>query len=356
MFGLCILFLGVAHSAYCQERWAIYADAKSFSYCEPYTISGILHDLDGGLREDGDIAFTFNKVELGARKGNWQVNVFKRYDYFLDSTPDIARLYYQKERDLPLDKNYLYQGTLTASHIVADGLGVAYKWQFSKLFWFQTRLNLIYATELLDGELRGRLHTDSEGSYSSTAVVDYYYSEDILFDREVQSPTGVGVSFDLHAGFTILNNFTVEVLIEDAWSKIRWENAPHTFASGDTEAVSISDEGYLQAEAMVSGIENNVNFDQRLPPRALVDAMLHLKNSDKFLAEVFFMSSVIMPRLGYAWQFNDSGELAILYDFMAEAPALRLKFRQFNAGVIADSLNESKAHIFGLTLNYTYQF
>ena len=82
-------------------------------------------------------------------------------------------------------------------------------------------------------------------------AVDYYYSEDILFDRQVEGPTGKGISFDLHAGLTITQNMTIEILIEDLWSKIRWEDAPHTSADGDTDTVLITDEGYLKTKALL---------------------------------------------------------------------------------------------------------
>lgn len=339
-----------------KQDWTLFVDIDSFAYSEPYTINGILHDLDGGYRS-GDTAVTFNRVETGAGYGNWRFSVFERYDYFLEFTPDFAKLYYLLERDLPLDPSTQYVVDLSAHHLRASGIGLSYQWQVNDPLWIRPRINLLHGSELVHGSLNGEVTTTDHDTYSSTAALDYYYTKDQLFDRQVDSLRGQGASLDLDAGWQVRPDILFELHLEDVISRIWWNEAPYTVAAGDTDTMAVTDEGFLETRSLVSGVESYRDFRQRLPVHGRINGSYQMQPGRTLLAELYFVEDIVFPRLGYQYQLNNSDLImSAQYDFKANAVGVGLDFRQFSLSLMADNWNLKQAHTLGVQFSYSYQF
>jgi hypothetical protein len=352
-------FILIAVSAvHAEEKWAGYSEVHSFSYSEPFTIHGLFHDLAGG-RRDGEAAFTFTKVEIGAHRGRWQVGAFTRYGYYLEFTPDTARLYYQREHDLPLDSSATYNLQLYGSHLRAEGVGISHHWQVTKSLWLKPRINLIHGSELIDGEISGQFATAAENgisTYASTAQGEYYYSEDVLFDRLANRPSGKGATLDVQIGWRPTLNLELAARIDDAWSMIRWQDAPHTVFAGDSNTFAVDAEGRLSSKPLVSGVEDYQTLNQRLPVRTWLSGQFRFNEADALRAELFLVRAVTMPRLGYQRKLSTGAVLNLAYDFKTAALGMGLELGGFKAAIMADNLDYQKCHLLDLYLYYLFIF
>ncbi len=108
------------------RAWNIRADASLYS--EPIAIDAFLDDWQDPDFKSGKYAFAHGLMQLSVQQDQWNLGWLWRYDYILKFSPDMAKLYYQIENDLPLDAESMYELTLHAQHLERIGARIAYDW------------------------------------------------------------------------------------------------------------------------------------------------------------------------------------------------------------------------------------
>jgi hypothetical protein len=358
---LVLLLLAVPSAFAAEEGWTAYTDISSLSYSEPYTINGILNNLQGGVKS-GDAAFTFNKVEAGAQYKGWQVAAFYRYDYYLKSNSDTADVYYKYKTHGILDPSATYNLDLYGSHIEAEGVGIGKYLSITKSFWIVPRVNFLHATQMIDGNVSGQLVSTAQRGLDASGTsghVDYYTTDDLFgFDNQgIGSPTGEGATLDLHVGWAPIDKLELEAQVDDALSIIRWQDPLHQVfdASGDT--VHVDSSGHLSTTPVVTG-KNDVKstYDQTLPVRTRLSGLYNLTPKDGLLAEVFNVGIVTMPQLGYQRKIFDTIQATALYDFQAKAVGLGIDAGFIKASIMSDSFYYDQAHFLSFNLYLSHSF
>ena len=214
--------------------------------------------------EKGDSTWTRDRLDIGGWLGDWGISYTLRYDYQLQYNHATADLYYRDEADLtpPEGAVPVY---LEALQLLADGIKLRRRWSFYNGLFLQTDLSLLKAREFQDGTIDGMMRA-GEQFFSGNAALDYRYTEDLLLEHQFEHPEGEGISVDVTAGFRD-NDRVVSLQVQDAYSLMRFENAPYTHGKFDTANRDIEDE--VQLAPVFSGWRELEDHEFSMPLYAL---------------------------------------------------------------------------------------
>ncbi len=348
-FCLFLVLAPCAAHADSEPRY-LYTALASDSYSEIAPIKQLLDDLEGPRFDRGDLAFSHSWLELGERRGAWEVGVFARYDYFLEFNNDTAELAYADKNNIELEKNRRYQVYLQPNTLRARGVGVGYYFAPSAAFSLRLRGNYLRASQLSDGKLAGELLA-LEDSVEANLQLDYNYSRDALLKREEERVRGNGLSLDVDLQWQIASRWRLDFRSRDLLSAIWWRDVTYTRATAISDTISYDDDGSINARPAVSGVESYRDHRQTLPRqlsmgvhyqwREPVSASVTLQSHDKYL----------FPQLAVQWQAAASVWQAS-YDIERRALGLSLQRGNVALQLRADAVAPDKAKAFSLALNY----
>lgn len=329
-------------------------NVSSLTYSDAFTIHGLLNELEGDF-QNGTAAFSFNQAEVSYQQGSIGFSIFVRNDYVSDFTADTAMLMYQGENNLPLTNNTNYSLQLSMNHLRAEGFGVSYTFKHSDTLMITPRLNLLHATDLIDGSLRGSISTSSDGKYSGNAALDYHYGEDTLLGREVSKPSDYGYSFDFDINWQLNEQLNLSLSVKDLLGYIHWDKAPVTIATVTSVNEALSDDGFLNVKPALKGVEGFSKYKQKIPTRYHFIADYEYTKNLYYSAEVFVVEDLVFPRLSLRWE-TGSYTLTSTIDIKTKAAGLSIGNDTCKASVLTDDISMDKAHMLGLSFGCNILF
>lgn len=328
----------------------VYLLTESDSYSEIAPIKQVLNGLEGSRFERGDLAFSYNKIELGERRGPWEVSLFYRYDYFLEFSGDAAEVAYADKNDQELDKQRRYYLQIEPNHVRAKGIGAAYNFTMTPEIDLRLRANFLRGEALTDGSLEGYV-TPFNDRVEGDVSLDYNYSRDTLLKREEERVRGNGLSLDIDLRWAPNADWLLEFSGRDIVSGIWWRDVTYTTATATSNTISYKPDGSIDAKPAVSGKESYRNHRQTLASRLRLSAAYNY--SQRISANIALQSynNYLFPQLGVAWK-RAGGRWSSHYDIKRQAVSLGYEGRQFSIGLRADRPSLSKAKAFSLDLSY----
>ncbi len=278
-----------------------YVHVDSFTWSEPVSIRAALNDWQGAFR-GGEEQFTYDWLEAGVTRGAWGVGLLYRYDYALRFSPDTAEFYHRDRNDLPVDPERRWDLRLSAQHFVARGLRLSTARRARPGLRWRAGLSLLQADDLIDGHIRG---TDRQ------ARVDYFYSEDALFHRQVAPPDGLGLSLDLAVDWQATARLALHGEAVDLPGAIWWRDAPFTDVTANADRRVEETDGIPALAPLVSGREGlRRRWRQGLSPRALLRADYRLRGGLGARLALRRMNGRWRGGLGARWAAGD-GRLSL---------------------------------------------
>ncbi len=324
-----------------------YFHAESFSFSEPVPIRGYFSDWHSPFN-GGERALTHNTVEGAISQGPCELGLVARYDYEMRFTRDTADLYYHIENRLPLDPGRHYAIDLEAEHFSATGLRLGYRLTPHPDFNIGLGLTYLNGHQLIDGSLSGGATALSVNDYDFNLGVDYRYSEDRLFKRNVSAPSGQGYSVDLqldwHPG-----DWRTHLHITDLLARLYWNHAPFTTATATSDTKSFDSNGYVVILPTLSGVEGNHRFVQKLPLRALLDAQYSLGVNFSALGQIYYTRLKTFVQAGAGYRLM-SGQIQALFNPDTHATTLGFATSAWGISVTSDRFQPHAAHTLGLDL------
>ena len=335
------------------EGFSTYFSLDSFAYSEPIAIKAIFDDWDAPLHT-GEIAFAFARAEIGVGWNQWRLGVFRRYDYYYEFTPDTAYLKHSSENNLQLNTGEQLDIYLKANTIIANGLSLSHTLIMEDVS-FGIRVSYLKGRNLTSGSLAGNAEVLAENDYDLVFDVDYYYSEDDLFDREVIAPEGDGYSIDINIDWNLGDNWNFNLTANDLLAKIFWKDAPRTIATGSTDTKEFDENGFVVFNPLISGLETYEDYTQTLP-RRINFTTAYLFDKKSILFEIQDYEIKRFYSIGIGFNRNENESINLFYNYTASA----LKFYYHNQwltfGVTSDELQLHKARTFALELSVTALF
>lgn len=340
-----LLLLSSATPAFARD--GVYLLVDSFSYSEPVPVRGYFNQWHTPFH-DGRRGLTYNYAEAGVIEGNWSLGLVTRYDEYLRFSPDTADLYYRTANHLPLPQGRHYAVDLNAEHFATDGLRLAFLYPIQPALHIGMGLSYLQGNQLTDGTLRGAADVINATDYDYNLAVDYSYSEDHLFKRRVDTPTGRGYSLDLTMDWRG-DKLAAYLRVTDLLGRLYWHNAPYTLATVTSNTKSYGADGFLIINPTVSGYEGNRSFAQRLPTRAHLKLRGTVTANIALLADVYYTELRTFTPLGFSYRHNGNHTEA-QYDWRTGAVTLGFRAPHLQASVTSDHLNWQKARTLGFSL------
>jgi len=355
-FRLVLLLIPVMFSTgVSADEYRPYIAVQSISYSEPIAIKSVLGEWQGPFR-GGSKAFTYDKVETGVRWGNWQLGVLSRIDYQLEFSSETAELIYLTENRLPLEVGREYELRIKALHNYSRGLRLAYQHKFSPRIKAGLATSYLQGKAFTDGSLQGRARVLAEKNYDFQFDTDYFYSRDVLFERDMMAPTGDGYSLDFNFDWRPNKFFTAKLDIIDLVGRMYWDNAPFTTAIASSNTKTFDEEGYVRYEPAISGRESNKNFTQILPRKIFIATRYQWSPGVELLAELQDYKVARFTSVGAGWCFNHNNCFQSLYNTTVKALSLRYQGTLLRVELASDKLKLERARYFSLQLSFNQVF
>lgn len=333
-----------------------YVSMQSVTYSQPVSINSMLDDW-GPPFKGGNKAITYNKMEMGVAGQNWQLGVLSRYDYLMTFSDQTAELYYLTKNHLSLESGKTYELNLKARQQFSRGLRFAFQQQMTSTFNAGLAVSYLEGITLTDGSIHGSALVTAENDYDFSFDVDYVYSHDALFSRDVQAPQGVGYSLDVKFDWQINERIVSHVSIIDLLGKIFWDNAPYTIATASSATKTYDADGYVRYQPLASGLESNRNFTQRLPRKIFAAAHYQWKHDTELLVEIQDFAIVRFTSIGAGWKLSERVHFEGLLNFTTDALTLRYQQQRLRFEIGSDNYwNIHHGRYFNLLFSYNTSF
>jgi hypothetical protein len=328
-----------------ESGYTLFTELDVRGVSEAMAVVDTIDGFDGNLNKGGDFAYTHNEARIGVKSGDWAISAYYRYDYYLDFDPDTAELLYQRTNDLPVETGRSYTLDLEAIHARGAGVSVDYSFRFSPSFSLKTRASLLRAYDVVDGSIKGAIEILEDGTYSGSAEVNYFYGEDYLFDRpDVDQPKAWGGTLDLFAEYRINKEFLLRAQVEDAVSHIDWDDAPVTIATANSGSRARLDEnGLLDVQPFLSGIETEQDFDQEFPRRYRARLDYFAPGPFDWQFEGNMVQGERYYRLNSSYSLSDHLHIDFAAGFQTKALGMGVRYKGFEFFVMSDELDFTEA-------------
>ena len=331
----------------------VYMQADSLSFSEPVPVHGYFNDWRTPFH-GGERGLTYNYAEAGIVEGNWALGLVARYDEYLHFSPDTAELYYRTTNHLPLQQGRHYAVDLHAQQFAARGLRLGFHYPLQPALTIGVGLSYLRGTQLTDGALRGEAVAINAKDYNYNIAVDYSYSEDHLFKRQVDTPTGQGYSLDLSLDWRT-ERLAAHLRVTDLLGRLYWHDAPYTTATATSDTKAYGPDGYLIINPTLSGYEGNSSFAQRLPTRAHLNIRGTVTDTVDVIADIYYTELKTFTPLGVSYRYNKA-RTELQYDWQTGAVTLGYQGTHFKVRVTSDNLDWQQARTLGLSLEARMTF
>jgi hypothetical protein len=210
--------------------------------------------------------------------------------------------------------------------------------------------------KLTEGQFNGSAVATAENDYDVAADVNYYYSEDVLFERNVNAPNGRGYSLDFDLDWSFLSDYYLQLKVRDLIGKIYWTDAPNTTAVASNDIKEYDENGYVIYNPVLSGYETYRDFTQELTPQINLQLGYRLTSNVGLLTKVYSIKPTNLYQLGGDYRINSNNRVQLLYIFEVNAISIGYNSKFFNFSITSDSFDLSQAYTFGFTITANIVF
>jgi hypothetical protein len=353
LFFLSFLFLSAFSYAddYPVQPYFIF---DSFSYSETVSIKSTIKDSwKNSDFESGERQWTWNWLEVGVQYKNWGIGYIKRYDYDMRFSEQTAEFFWltKNKKDLPIGKKYSLD--LQANAIHSSGLRVSYSDSFMESFDYQIGLSYLQATYSLDGKIKGDATATSDSDYDFDATVDYAYTEDHLFERNVQEPEGQGFSLDFMFNYQVTAEVYWQLQVRDLFARLYWENSPYTEGHATSDRKEYDENGYVSFNPVLQGYEGTRDvYVQTLEPRWYSKVGYDLNRSNAITGQVRYQYGHALYSIGVDHVLTLNSRLGINYWPINRSVELNWNYYKVKLAVSTDALSVSDMKTFWLSFSY----
>jgi len=307
---------------------------------------------------DGDYSQTYNQAEIGWHWKSFEVSLLHRLDFVAQYSNETIQFIQQTKKSDAVLNTQNYNLDLNVFFARSNGLRFAYKNKATHLgINYHIGVSLLQALFLIDGKLTGQAVYHSEQDYSFDFSVDYYYSKDYLFSRQINKPSGYGITTDIRLSKQFSERIEVQLSLIDLFGVIRWENTPRTQANADSSKKMFDDQGRQKFEPVLKGIEKSETFLQTLPRRISLDVLYQVHPRLKVLFEWFKTDVRNYFPVGLAFSLNSnvsatpSPVLKFEHEPFVRFWRLGIETQQLSVSLLFDKLTPHKIHTAGGTFS-----
>ena len=355
--GIVLFMIPVAVAVFNVEASTagVYFLLDGFAHSESKSIKSITDSNWNVELQPGDVSFSVDRAEIGISLGHWQLGYIKRYDYYFEYSPETADGIHKVKNKTPLTPGEQYDLFLDANTLVSDGLRLTFNQQYGTSFSYGISVSYLRGELFTDGALSGQAEALSDREYEFGFDVDYYYSEDKLFDRVVEPPQGHGYAVDLVFDWQLSKKLKLGFQAYDLLTRMYWENAPRTIAVASSDTKEFDEDGYAIYNPVISGLETNQDYVQEIPRKIFLSASYAI---NKYFIDLAFRDYEIKSfyLAGAGLNLNDASKIGLSCNLTASACGIDYSNGWFKFRFLTDELKLQDALTLDLLLSASYKF
>ena len=350
------IFLSPSIAQASDNDWAVFTEVNSQTYSESFTLWGLSEGIDESIfTEGGEASFTHNEFSIGARKGKWELAAFTRYDYLAKYSPDTAFLTYADSTDIEVP-NADYDVDLKLDHSWNYGLRLGYTVDVSPTLQAQFRLSGILATDIVDGRANGTVSLTDRELSEGVLDVDYRFTQDLLFLREIDDTQGYGLSLDAIVHWQATDKLNFEVAAFDAFNRIWWNDVPGTQADATTNVLRTDENGIFIVRPILQGKNISGPYGQILKARFKARADYKIADRWGVSQEIFATNGSYLTETGLHFKPSKRTHIGTTYEWESGAVGAELGWRGIRLGFATDSTKWKKARYAKLHIGIVQSF
>jgi len=299
-------------------------------------------------------AIQYNWWELGFKYKNWSASIFHQEYGAIRYAPDSGEFYWLTENNKPLQIDRVYEVDIDVSYVEMQGFRLAHQFALSKSVKSEFGFSILKGSSLLSGSLKGNIIPLAEDDYEFDDIgIDYYYSNDFLFEREVSEPVGEGISVDWNLYWQRSRKTNITFEARNLYGYIKWRDTPYTVAKVSSDNKEYDENGYVIVHATLQGQHHSKNYYQRLPAIIKLRSVLQISDQWSVLFELFHTDLVSFPIFGATRFIGSSSMVEFFYTPNVDAIGLRFKNSKFAIHLSSDNLilNRSRYLSIGFQLS-----
>jgi len=334
---------------------------KAFIANDPVSLDDFFHDWQGDYspKKGDNFAVEFLRVDMGiVLKNGYYVGYFYQNDIIIQTNRDFVDAYYAIKNNLTPQNDTLYDLTLGIDGIERHGI-VA-----SKTFLdYQSPTQnlkialgayLSYDTALQNGTIQGTGTLSSDNTYTLLGESTYFYSENLLYDLDVEESYGLGYGMHLACYYTHTPSHTkVTLLINDLFARSYWKNLPYSLITLQTQNETIGEDGYLSYDPTISGWELTKNYTQIIDPKYHIEVEKSLSSTSSFTLGYDYAYALSMPYIKTSYSLEDT-TLSLRYEQRFKSFGCSYTKENWHLSLYTNGLKNTSA--FGFSAGLHYQF
>ncbi len=270
------LFNPLAHSA--SSHPSLELSSSGFIADDPVSLKDFFNDWEGEYSPESsdNYAVEMLRVDIGTTlPSGYYIGYFYQWDTLIHTNRGFVEGYYRVKNNLTSQEDQAYGLQLAINGIERHGLVVSRSWMVyrfdSAKVTFGAGVYLSYDTDSQDGILTGDGTLYSDSSYSATAISDYYYTDNLLYDLDVDDTYGIGYGMHIALRYEHQNGIMINLLANDLFARSHWKNLPYSLVYLETENQSIGDDGYVSYDPTIHGWELYKDHVQHIEPKYHID-------------------------------------------------------------------------------------
>lgn len=325
----------------------------SFSYSETVSIESTLDSWKGDDFESGERQWTWNWLEVGVQYEHWAVGLVQRYDYDVRFSKQTAEFFWltKNKKDLPVGKTYALD--LQANAIHSSGIRFSFVDNLTDTFNYRLGLSYLQANYSLDGQIEGDATAISDSDYDYQGSIDYAYTEDHLFDRNVQEPTGKGFSLDFMFNYQVTPELHWQLQVRDLFARLYWDSSPYTQGYVTSDRKEYDENGYVSIDPVLQGYEGiKSTYIQTLQPRWYSKVGYAVSDNNVLIGQLRYQYDHVLYALGINHKLTNYSRLGANYWPINQTIELNWKYHSVKLAVATDTFKVSDMKTFWLSFSY----
>ena len=353
--------LSIDNPANIQDKNDIFISTSAFIATDPVSVKGFFDDNWGGNytpRNGTNLALASARSEIGGTVNGWRIGYIHRLETMVETSRDFVDLIHTVKNSDNLPVGRQYDLNLKINGFQADGLHIAK----SIPLYTNDDLNihgglgisLLRGIRTQQGLINGSATAISDKNYDFYGTVDYYYSSNYLYDLDVKTPSGYGVSTDIGLSADT-GKFHGEFVINDLLGFLRWNKATYTNAILTSSTKSYDSNGYVQYSPTITGLEITKGHTQHFDPKGFASVRYDREFIMPFL-QVSTTRGYIFPEGGLIIPMTNTSVMKFSYETFFHSYGIALISKYGYLGLQTNDLKLENASTLGLSIGLQYVF
>ena len=207
--------------------------------------------------------------------------------------------------------------------------------------------------------MHGNVLQPAPGDYQAQAQLDYYYSEDLLLEHQIDRPSGRGGAVDIELHWQA-ERWQASLVAEDLWMQMKWDDAGRSQGRLNTNNTEYNDSGFVRYKALFSGTRGIDEFRQQRLPVMTRGSLSWNGERQQLTVGAWHYYDELFPFFTLNQQLTEHGKLSAGYEFNSDKITLGYHHQRQHGHIAiqlgADDTNLRYARALELTIRMGYRF